>query len=112
MLVNQLRAAAPDMVVLGSEEEAEIVGSILTVAFPGTLATNLLHHMEAEGVQVGSGSACNTDSPKISPVLVAAGVPEDLAFAALRFSLGGMETDEDLARAASALEKARASLAV
>ena len=73
---------------------------------------NLLHHLEAEGVQVGSGSACNTDSPTISRVLVAAGVPEELALATLRFSLGGMETDEDLAKAASALEKARASLAV
>ena len=111
-LLDHLREAAPEMVVLGSEEESEIVGSILTAAFPGTRAANLLHHMEAEGVQVGSGSACNTDSPTISRVLVAAGVPEELALATLRFSLGGMETDEDLAKAASALEKARASLAV
>ena len=111
-LLNHLREAAPEMVVLGSEEESKIVGSILTVAFPGTRAVNLLHHMEAEGVQVGSGSACNTDSPTISRVLVAAGVPEELALATLRFSLGGMETDEDIAKAVSALEKARASLAV
>ena len=109
-LIAALKEAAPDMEVLGPEEENEIMGSILAAAFPGTRAANLIHHLEAEGIQVGSGSACNSDSPKVSRVQAAAGIPEELALSTLRFSLGGKETDEDLKKAAQALARARNAL--
>ncbi len=102
-LLEALRRVVPDLVVLGPEEEREVLGSILSVAFPGCPAEPLLHALEAEGVYVGSGSACHSHGTRESPVLAAIGFPQRLRNSILRFSLDGSETEEDLERAAAAV---------
>ena len=111
-LLEALRAVAPDLVVVGADDEPAWLGSILSVAFPGFRARTLLTALEAEGVFVGSGSACHGSGPeRPSPVLLAAGCPEELLGSVLRFSLGGHESEADAARAAAALARARTRLA-
>jgi len=107
-LLERLRAIAPDLVVLGPAAEAEQLGSILSVAVPGVRAETFLHIMEAEGVYVGSGSACHAHGTKASRVLRAVGLAEELHDSVLRLSLCGSETDAELERAAAAFEKAAA----
>ena len=48
-----------------------------------------------------SGSACTSASVEPSYVLKALGVPEDLAHASLRFTVGHYNTEEDIDFAAS-----------
>ncbi len=50
-------------------------------------------------IAVSSGSACTSANPEPSHVLLAMGVPEDLAHSSLRFGLGRFTTDADIDRA-------------
>jgi cysteine desulfurase len=58
----------------------------LNVGFRGTLGSELLAAMP--DVAASTGSACHAGALHASPVLTAMGVPEEIAHAAVRFSLG------------------------
>lgn len=73
----------------------------LNVGFEGVDGEALLASLD--GLAVSSGSACASGSPEPSPVLRAMGVPEDLARASLRISLGRPTTEEEVERAAELL---------
>ncbi len=96
-LLATLRAALPDLVVNGSL--AHRLPQNLNVSFPGIDAESLAIAMD--GVAISSGSACATGKPKPSAVLKAIGLPDDLAFASLRFGLGRWTTEADVEFVAS-----------
>lgn len=50
---------------------------------------------------LNTGSACTSAHPEPSPVLLAMGVPEELAGSSLRLSLGRFTTEEEVDRAAA-----------
>ncbi len=102
LLLNALGQAFPNLHTLGPEEDREIQGSILSVAFPGERAELLLHQLEAADIYCGSGSACHTGHSE-SPVLQTIGLDPKLRDSVLRFSLGGEETEESLQRVVEAL---------
>ncbi|RMH00762.1 MAG: aminotransferase class V-fold PLP-dependent enzyme [Planctomycetota bacterium] len=102
-LLELLRRERPDLVVLGPSEEAEVQGSILSLALPGCRAEPLLHRLEVRGILVGSGSACSHGGARESPVLAAIGLAPELRDSVLRISLDGGESEDDLARAAAAI---------
>jgi cysteine desulfurase len=56
-------------------------------------------HLDLAGIAVSSGSACSTGAVEPSHVLVAMGVPRELALGTIRFSLGRETTLEDINRA-------------
>lgn len=56
----------------------------------------LLLALDLEGFQLSAGSACNSGSLKPSPVLLAQGWDEDVAYSSLRLSFGAENTWEDL----------------
>ncbi len=89
-LLASLRAQIPDLVVNGSL--AHRLPQNLNVSFPGIDAESLAVAMD--GVAISSGSACATGKPKPSAVLRAIGLPDDLAFASLRFGLGRWTSEE------------------
>jgi cysteine desulfurase len=71
---------------------------------PGTVSL-LFRHVESEsivlgldlkGIGVSAGSACTSGNVEPSHVLVAMGVPVDWAMGAVRCSLGGSTTAEDI----------------
>lgn len=109
-LLAQLRAAAPDSVVVGPHNEVDCLGSILSIAFPGAIAETLLHVLEAEGIACGSGSACSSHGHTESAILRAIGLPQELRNSVLRFSLDGTETDAELDSVGEALSRALARL--
>lgn len=67
-------------------------------AYPGMNAETLLMAFDLEGIAISSGSACSSGKVARSHVLAAMGVPDDLARAGIRVSLGWTTTDEDIER--------------
>jgi cysteine desulfurase len=57
---------------------------------------SLLLNMDLEGIAASSGSACTAGSPEPSHVLLAMGVPPEIAQSAIRFSLGWANSGEDI----------------
>lgn len=97
----------PGVHLNGSEEHR--ISGILNVAFEGIEGETLL--MALDDVAVSSGSACTSASIEPSYVLRAIGLPDNLAAASLRFSLGRYTTKEDVdfaaQRVVDTLEKLR-----
>ncbi|RKT77392.1 cysteine desulfurase [Terracoccus luteus] len=63
---------------------------------PGCDGDSLLYLLDAAGVAVSTGSACQAGVPRPSHVLLAMGVPEGDAAGALRVTLGHTSTQADV----------------
>jgi cysteine desulfurase len=100
-LTVRLRAGVPDLVV--NAEGAERAPHLLSVAVPGTDSEALLMHLDLAGVAASSGSACSTGAVEPSHVLVAMGLPRELALGAIRLSLGHASSADDVARVAEVM---------
>jgi len=105
-LCAALREAAPDCVFVGPQTEAECLGPILSVAFPGAVAETLLHLLEAEGIACGSGSACSSKGHEESAILTAINLPKELRNSVLRFSLDGSESEDEIQQVGRAVASA------
>ena len=97
-LAERLRAAVPDLVV--TAEDGPRAPHILGVCIPGADSEALLMHFDLAGVAVSGGSACSTGAIEPSHVLMALGVPRELALGAIRFSFGHGTGEADIERAA------------
>lgn len=93
-----LLARIPDAMVHG--RGASRAAHILNLSVPGTDSESLLMALDLAGVACSSGSACQSGNVSPSHVLLALGVPRELAAAAVRMSLGSMTTDECVTRVA------------
>jgi cysteine desulfurase len=101
---SRLRDALPDMIVNGGRDKR--VAGVLHAAFPGTEAETLLVALDDEDVYAASGSACSSGSIDPSHVLLAMGMPRELALASVRFSFGWASTIDDVERAADVVPRA------
>jgi cysteine desulfurase len=73
------------------------------LSFDGLDGETLLMNLDLAGVFVSTGSACTAGSVEPSHVLLAMGLPEKRARAAIRFSLGRFTTDAEVDHALSVL---------
>lgn len=89
-LIARLRAALPDAVVFA--ERAPRLPNTVALGVPGVDGETLLMSLDLLGIMVSSGSACASGSLEPSPVLLAMGVPRELARSAIRVSLGRENT--------------------
>lgn len=71
---------------------------------------SILLHLDIKGICASSGSACTTDSPEPSHVLLAMGVPARAAQGAIRFSLGKDNRDDEMDYVIEALIEITAKL--
>ena len=78
---------------LNGHPEQRLPGN-LNLCFAGVQSHALL--MGLKSVAVSTGSACDSESVKASHVLVAMGVPNELALTAIRFGLGRYNTTEEV----------------
>jgi len=81
-----LARSVPDVVRNGGSDH--VLAHVLDVSFPGASGEALVEALDLEGIAASTGAACHSGSTEPSPVLLAMGVTEALARAALRFSLG------------------------
>ena len=56
----------------------------------------LLLYLDAEGIAASTGSACTSASLDPSHVILALGLPYEVAHGSIRFSLGKITTQEDI----------------
>ena len=96
-LIARLRAAVPDLRL--TMESSQRAVNIVSVSVPGAESEAMLMHLDLAGIAVSGGSACSTGAIEPSHVLVAMGVPRELALGTLRFSLGHDSTAADIDRA-------------
>ncbi len=89
-------------------DETRRVPGILNVSFAGVDGETLL--MALDDVAVSSGSACTSASVEPSYVLRALRVPDELAHASLRFTVGRYTTEEDVDFAARRVAEVVAAL--
>lgn len=74
----------------------ERVPGTLNVSFEGADGETLLLLFDAAGIACSAGSACQSGAIDPSHVLLAIGVPREIAKGSVRFSLGRDSTDEDV----------------
>ena len=91
-LHRKLNARLEDLHLNGHPEQ-RLPGN-LNLCFAGVQSHALL--MGLKSVAVSTGSACDSESVKASHVLVAMGVPNELALTAVRFGLGRYNTAEEV----------------
>lgn len=112
-LVSGVRAADPTAVLRGADIGPGRLPGNAHFTFPGCQGDSLVFLLDAAGVSVSVGSACQAGVAEISHVLLAMGVPPQVAAGALRFTLGQeseeSEVDALLDALPEALRSARAA---
>jgi len=96
-------AAVPDAVI--HSRGAARAPHVLNVSVPGTDSESMLMALDLRGVACSGGSACQSGSVSPSHVLAAMGVSPALAAAAIRMSLGAINTDAEIDRVAEIFPK-------
>jgi cysteine desulfurase len=96
-----LRATFGTRIVLNGHPETRLPNT-LSVAFPGRFGDDILATLD--GVAASTGSACHTGVRNTSPVLAAMGVPNEVAFGTIRFSVGRATTVAELDEVVQRLE--------
>lgn len=74
----------------------ERLPNIAPLLIKGVEGEAMLLQLDAKGIAVSTGSACSSGSLEPSHVLLACGVPPEIAHGSLRLSLGRFTTDEDV----------------
>lgn len=111
-LVAGVLASVDGAVLRGAPGEGRLPGNA-HFTFAGADGDALLYLLDASGIAVSTGSACQAGVPELSHVLLAMGVPEAEARGALRITLGHDTSDADidalLAALPDAVARARAA---
>ncbi|MEY2563916.1 MAG: cysteine desulfurase [Verrucomicrobiota bacterium] len=103
-LWKQIEESCPTAVQNG--DKTNRLANTLNVSFAGSSSETILMALDLEGVCASSGSACMVGSVVASHVLLAMGLPPELAGAAIRFSLGHETTSEEIERAGQIIARA------
>lgn len=99
-LISQL--AGLDFIVNGADNH--IPGS-LSISFKDVDGEMILHRLDLMGIEIATGSACNSKDTVLSHVIRAIGIPPQYASGTIRLSLG-MDNDEvQIDRIATCLRK-------
>lgn len=94
-------------------DDCEIIGAVkpgyripnnINICFKGVKSDRLIQMLDSNGIQVSSGSACNSGSPLPSYVLKEIGMSDKDALCCIRMSLGGKETYNELDYAVNVLK--------
>jgi cysteine desulfurase len=108
-LWQRLEAGVPG-IVLNGPPLAEEAGSTLmrlpnnlNVHVPDVDGQTLLATLAGAGLAVSSGSACSSETPRPSHVLLAIGLTDDEARASLRFGISRFTTEDEIDRAAEVI---------
>lgn len=93
LFINKLKACKVDYLINGGDNR--ISGNI-SVSFKGLDGEAILHRMDLKGIEIATGSACDSRDTQISHVLAAIDIPEEYAKGTVRVSLGAENTKEEV----------------
>jgi len=97
-LIEDIRRRVPDATLNGHPTRR--LPNNVHFSFPGINGESLLMNLDLAGVAASSGSACTSGSLEASHVLLALGLPKEMAAAGLRLTLGKHTSREDVAAVA------------
>ncbi len=80
---------------LNGSREHRLPGNV-NISFMDLEGEALLLYLDASGISASTGSACTSASLDPSHVILALGLPYEVAHGSLRFSLGHQTTEEDI----------------
>jgi cysteine desulfurase len=80
----------------GTSNREERLPNTANISFAGFEGSEILSKLDAAGICVSTGSACNAESHKVSAVLTAMRVPNEIARGSIRFSLGRYNTEAEI----------------
>lgn len=89
-----LRALCPQIEIFA--EGSQRLANTLCFALPGLRAETGLIQLDMAGVRASSGAACSSGTVRASRALLAMGISQERANAALRISFGWASTEQDL----------------
>lgn len=89
-----IRDRIPELKLNGHPEER--LANTLNVSVKYVEGESMLLQLDAKGIFASSGSACTSGSLEASHVLLAMGLPHDMAHGSLRFSCGRYNTEPDI----------------
>lgn len=92
-LQKTLLEAFPNAVVSGHQKHR--LASHLHISFPNLDGERLIFLLENRGVLVATGSACAANKGTRSHVLIAIGLPDEVADGSLRLTLGHLSNEEN-----------------
>lgn len=93
LFINKLKTCKVNYLVNGGD--SRISGNI-SISFKGLDGEAILHRMDLKGIEIATGSACDSKDTQISHVLTAIGLPEEYARGTVRISLGADNTEEEV----------------
>ncbi|MFD5215652.1 cysteine desulfurase family protein [Microbacterium sp. NPDC058345] len=99
--ITAVLAAVPSAALTGSPDHR--LPNLASFTFAGTSGEAVLLELERRGIVSSSGSACAAGSDEPSPVLLALGVPAEVAQTAVRFTFGRTVLPESAAGRLAAL---------
>ena len=115
LAANAKHISALENALISSLSESEIVfrrngdgallPGLLSLSFPEFEGETLMHRLDLMGIQVSTGSACDSVNTQISHVLQAIQAEEKFALGTIRISLGKENTMEDILAIAQALKE-------
>ena len=97
-LIEELPRRIPLLAITGPRDLDQRLPGNVSCCVGFVEGESILLALDLAGIAASSGSACTTGSVEPSHVLVAMGIPEDLARGSLRFTLGRQNTDADIDR--------------
>ncbi len=97
-LIEELPRRVPMLAITGPREANQRLPGSVSCAVGYVEGESVLLALDLAGIAASSGSACTTGSVEPSHVLVAMGMPSELARGSLRFTLGRQNTDADVDR--------------
>ena len=80
---------------LNGEREKRLPGNV-SFCFEGIEGESLLLHLDFKGIAASSGSACTSESLDPSHVLLACGLPHEIAHGSLRLTISADNTAEEM----------------
>ncbi len=97
-LENGILNSIPRSSLNGTNDPDKRLPNTTNISFDNTNGEMILERLEAHGICVSTGSACNSADHTASPVLKAMNIPYSRAMGAIRISLGRYNTDDEVDR--------------
>jgi cysteine desulfurase len=80
----------------GTADRDQRLPNTANISFEGRDGAEILRRLDAEGICVSTGSACNAESAEVSAVLRAMKIPQEIARGSIRFSVGRYNTEAEI----------------
>ncbi len=103
--VKRVKETIPHIYYNGPKDHSKRIPGNSNFSFIGIEGEGILFHLDLNGIAVSSGSACSSGSLDPSHVLLAIGVPMEVAHGSIRFSFGKENTIEQAEYTVQVLSK-------